>query len=158
YTACTSPQSYTNLSVGSHTFRVKATDQAGNTDTTPDSFAWTITAADTTPPVTTISTNPTQPTNATTHAFSFTSNEANSTFQCKLARGPFSACTSPVTYTNLTGGSHTVTITATDTAANPEVTGASKTWTIDLTNPTITVAANPTTVTTGSTNLTATAS
>jgi Bacterial Ig-like domain len=40
--ACTSPKEYTGLSNGSHTFEVRATDSAGNTDSTPDSRTWTV--------------------------------------------------------------------------------------------------------------------
>jgi acid phosphatase type 7 len=47
YASCTSPESYTGLSEGSHTFQVRATDAAGNTDATPASQTWTI---DATPP------------------------------------------------------------------------------------------------------------
>jgi len=36
YSTCTSPRSYAKLSNGSHTFDVRATDGAGNTDATPD--------------------------------------------------------------------------------------------------------------------------
>jgi hypothetical protein len=42
YSACTSPKNYTGLSVGAHTFTVKATDAAGNTDPTPASYTWTV--------------------------------------------------------------------------------------------------------------------
>ncbi|MDI3211885.1 hypothetical protein [Arthrobacter sp. AL12] len=40
--ACTSPQTYTGLSAGSHTFNVWATDAAGNTDATPATQTWTV--------------------------------------------------------------------------------------------------------------------
>jgi hypothetical protein len=42
FTACASPAEYTGLSLGSHTFTVQATDQAGNVDTTPASYTWTV--------------------------------------------------------------------------------------------------------------------
>ena len=39
---CTAPQTYSNLSDGPHVFRVRATDAAGNTDSTPDLRSWTV--------------------------------------------------------------------------------------------------------------------
>jgi hypothetical protein len=45
YTSCTSPQNYTSLSVGSHTFNVRAIDAANNTDPSPASQTWTITSS-----------------------------------------------------------------------------------------------------------------
>ena len=48
--ACSSPETLGALGAGSHTFDVRATDAAGNTDATPASHTWTIdlTAPDTT--------------------------------------------------------------------------------------------------------------
>ncbi len=42
YSPCTSPVNYTGLAAGSHTFAVKATDAASNTDATPASYTWTV--------------------------------------------------------------------------------------------------------------------
>ncbi|MEO6390514.1 MAG: hypothetical protein ABIP75_01600, partial [Pyrinomonadaceae bacterium] len=42
FAACTSPQNYAGLSAGSHTFMVRAIDNAANTDATPASYTWTI--------------------------------------------------------------------------------------------------------------------
>jgi hypothetical protein len=44
WTACSSPQAYSSLAAGSHTFSVRATDPAGNVDPAPPSQSWTITA------------------------------------------------------------------------------------------------------------------
>lgn len=44
WSTCTSPQAYSGLAVGSHTFAVRATDTAGNVDPTPASQTWSITA------------------------------------------------------------------------------------------------------------------
>ena len=40
--ACSSPKAYTGLGQGTHTFAVRATDGAGNTDATPDTRTWTV--------------------------------------------------------------------------------------------------------------------
>lgn len=42
YTACTSPQSYSGLSAGSHTFRVRAVDNVGTVDASPATYTWTV--------------------------------------------------------------------------------------------------------------------
>lgn len=45
YSSCSSPKTYSSLTIGSHTFSVKATDAAGNTDPTPATQTWTVTSA-----------------------------------------------------------------------------------------------------------------
>lgn len=47
YTTCTSPITLTGLSNGAHTFDVRATDGANNTDATPASYSWTQNAGST---------------------------------------------------------------------------------------------------------------
>ena len=42
FVACSAPQSYTGLSVGSHTFSVEAVDRLGRVDATPATFTWTV--------------------------------------------------------------------------------------------------------------------
>ena len=42
YASCTSPNGYSNLANGSHTFSVRATDPASNADATPASRTWTV--------------------------------------------------------------------------------------------------------------------
>ena len=42
YQSCTSPKSYSGLSATTHTFSVRATDPADNTDPTPATRTWTV--------------------------------------------------------------------------------------------------------------------
>ncbi len=42
FNACASPKNYSGLSLGSHTFDVRAIDGAGNLDATPASFTWNV--------------------------------------------------------------------------------------------------------------------
>jgi hypothetical protein len=42
YSACTSPKDVSTLGDGPHTFSVKATDAAGNTDATEATYSWTV--------------------------------------------------------------------------------------------------------------------
>jgi hypothetical protein len=44
FSACTSPATYSGLALGPHSFRVVATDPAGNPDPTPASASWTVVA------------------------------------------------------------------------------------------------------------------
>ena len=137
WAACTSPQPYTGLADGSHTFSVRATNTRGNTDQTPASYTWMIdtTPPDTTPPETTIDSNPPDPSNSADPSFTFSADEAGSTFECRLDGGSWVACASPQNYTGLADGSHTFDVRATDAVGNTDPTPASYTWLIDTTPP-----------------------
>jgi hypothetical protein len=47
FAGCASPKSYSGLAVGAHTFSVRATDAAGNTDGSPATRGWTVTTTET---------------------------------------------------------------------------------------------------------------
>ena len=134
---CTSSKSYSNLSEGSHSFQVRATDEAGNTGSSKY-HNWTI---DITDPITTISSGPDSITNVQSATFAFSSNEDDSTFECRIDTGSWSNCTSPISYSNLAEGSHSFQVKATDEAGNA---GSSDyhNWTIDITDPIITISSS----------------
>ena len=126
YGACDTATAHdeAGLTDGEHTFRVKATDPAGNT--AEDTLTWTV---DTTAPNTAIDSGPADASTVTTASFAFSS-ENGASFECKLDTGDFGACTSPKEYTGLATGSHTFQVRAKDAAGNADATPAERTWTI----------------------------
>jgi hypothetical protein len=126
FEACISPKSLTGLSEGSHTFQVRATDAAGNTDQSPASYTWTV---DTTPPETAIDSGPSGTVKQKDATFTFSS-EPNSTFECKLDAADFTACVSPRRYTRLVSGSYTFEVRARDAAGNTDPSPATRRWTV----------------------------
>ena len=135
FAACASPLTYSGLGEGTHTFRVKARDPAGN-QSTATTYTWTIDL--TPPPVPTITSEPPNVTASTSATFSFTDGDATATFRCRLDDQSFAPCTSPTTYDDLAEGSHTFRVKARDPAGN-ESAETSYTWFIDLTNPVVTI-------------------
>ena len=112
---CTSPKTYTNLVAGAHEFAVEVIDPQQLVDPLPIVYTWTI--VDITPPETTIAEGPANPSESASPAFSFTSNEANVTFQCRLdAATTFTACPQPAAFEGLAFGSHTLRVRAVDSA------------------------------------------
>ena len=128
YAPCTSPAGYANLAQGPHTFSVRATDMANNTDATPATANWTV---DTVPPETTITGGPEGPGQPPDVTFTFTSDEANVTFACSLDGATPAACTSPVSYTMLAQGGHTFSVAATDAALHTDPTPATRMFNVN---------------------------
>jgi hypothetical protein len=142
FAGCTSPRAYSSLSVGSHTFRVRARDAAGNVDATPATHTWTIQSDTTAPNTTLASGGPSGTTTSTSGTFSFSSSESNSTFECSLDGAAFAACTSPHTVSGLSAGSHQFRVRARDQAGNVDGSPASRSWTVsapDTTAPNTTI-------------------
>jgi hypothetical protein len=137
---CTSPQTYSALADGSHTFTVRAIDAAGNTDPNLTSYIWMI---DTTPGETTITGGPPAQSKNTAATFTFTSSKPGSTFECKLDGGAWTACTSPKSYSGLLQGSHTFMVRAIDLLGNVDATPAAFSWTVDTIAPDTTISAGP---------------
>ncbi|MDQ3991703.1 MAG: putative Ig domain-containing protein, partial [Actinomycetota bacterium] len=124
--SCTSPASYAGLREREHTFRVWATDRAGNRSMV--SHTWTV---DRTAPQTSIRAAPSGSTTDRTPTFRFESSEGSSTFECSLDGRPFRRCSSPQTYAKLALGRHVFRVRATDLAGNTDRTPASVTWRIE---------------------------
>jgi hypothetical protein len=95
-----------------------------------DSLDRGVRITDTTPPDTTITSTPSNPTTSTSASFAFTASEVGSTFECKLDTGSYGSCATPKSYTGLSVGAHTFAVRATDAAANTDATPATFSWTI----------------------------
>jgi hypothetical protein len=144
--ACASNSSFTAVvGAGSHTFAVRATDNAANTGN-ETSYAWNVTAGDVTPPDTSIASNPGDPSGSSSASFTFTGADdvtavGSLTFECKLDAGSFAACISAQSYSSLGEGPHIFSVRAKDAAGNVDASPASFAWTIDVTKPVITALA-----------------
>lgn len=115
FSACKSPKNYAHREDGSHTFRVRATDRAGNTSSVTR-YTWTI---DTVAPVLAITQKPPDPSRDSTARFEFSATDATAvTFRCQLDTSAVASCSSPLTFSGLAPGVHTFTARATDAAGN----------------------------------------
>ncbi|MBX3023161.1 MAG: fibronectin type III domain-containing protein [Bdellovibrionales bacterium] len=132
FAPCTSPQSYSALQEGAHSFAVRAVDSVGNVSGTPAMFNWNI---DLTNPVTTIlAVEPAAAiSNSRTRSFEFAASET-STFECSIDNGPFAACQSPLALADLVEGAHYFEVRATDLAGNLGV-SVGVAWKNDYTAP-----------------------
>jgi subtilase family serine protease len=134
---------YSGLAEGAHAFTVTATDAGGNFASRV--FNWTI---DLTTPTLSITSTPLDPTPSNAANFRFQSGEA-STFGCQLdaatpgAHGPCDPDPDDIdnpakgakSYTGLSEGAYTFTVTATDGAGNPSTQTFS--WVIDAQAPSV---------------------
>lgn len=109
FAGCASPTSYSDLADGTHVFRVRARDAAGNLDQTPAAVTWVV---DTTPPVVTVADVTLDATSSAGASLTFAvtaadADSANPLVTCNRASGStFAIGTTPVA------------CSATDTAGN----------------------------------------
>ncbi|HWI96128.1 MAG TPA: hypothetical protein VNS60_08700, partial [Solirubrobacterales bacterium] len=136
FTPCTTqPKVYSSLADGEYEFEVLAIDNAGNVQSAPTTFTWTVdnSLLDETPPETTILSKPTDPSASPVASFTYGSNEPGSGFQCKLDGGNFSGCPSAgITYSGLAEGPHTFQVRAIDASHNTDPTPAGYSFSVVL--------------------------
>jgi hypothetical protein len=83
---------------------------------------------------TVIDTAPASLTNATTATFTFHATAGGATYACSLDGAAATPCTSPASYSGLSQGAHTFSVTATANGST-DPTPATDTWTVDTTPP-----------------------
>lgn len=141
WTGCSSPFTAGSLSDGDHSLEIRATDAAGNTS----DIARHDWAVDTTLPTVTIGSAPAVNSNSIRAEFTFSADESDVTFECRLdpdAESEWVSCTSPVNRNDLADSPHRFEVRATDQAGN---TGpvAEHEWTVTTVRPTATITGAP---------------
>jgi Ca2+-binding RTX toxin-like protein len=150
--ACASGVAYSDLPDGLYTFRVVATDQAGNVGA-PESYSWEVDNSidEPPPPVpdTSIVAKPAPVTTTMSAEFGFGANPpTGAAFECKLDGTAFAPCTSPINYAGLAGDgtpsgtSHTFEVRAKN-AGGTDPSPASYTWRIDTVRPSVSLTGSP---------------
>lgn len=137
---CASPRAYTQLSQGAHSFEVRATDQAGNTDSSPASHTWSI---DSIAPESVLTESPAAITASALPRLSFSSEDPTAYFECRLDGGAWFLCISPITVTAQEEGEHLFEVRAIDVAGNVEGTPAQAAWARDSGTPETTISSGP---------------
>ncbi len=138
-----SHQPASDLANGSYTFRVRATDAAGNSAMQTRAFS---VVADTTPPSLTITGGPSGTTNDPRPTFTFSA-EAGSTVECSVDTGTasFGACSGATSHqpaSDLANGGYTFRVRATDAAGN--ATTQTRSFSVDTSAPSLSITGGPT--------------
>ena len=160
FAACnTQPKTYSNLADGDYEFIVRAVDAAGNVQALPTTYPWTVdnSLIDTTPPETSITSKPGDPSSSPVASFTYASSESGSRFECKLDDGPFSGCpTAGISYSGLGEGGHTFQVRAIDASNNVDQSPAGYSFSVVL-SPALTGSAGPSSIPTRTSGATETA-
>ncbi len=152
---CESPFEVDALADGDHRLEVRAADPAGNAGE-PVSHDWTV---DTSAPVVAFDATPPALSNATSPSFSFSADDAGSTFECRIdpveateeePATEWTDCDSPHELEGLAAGPHTFEVRATNPLGS---TGdpVAHSWEIDTTAPTVEITAHPAALTNATT-------
>ncbi len=129
------------LGQGDHDFFARATDEAGNRDSSPATAHWTV---DTRHPRTKIVSGPSGVVHRSRARFVLDSNEDSVTYECSLDGNAFRVCATTVVFRGLAEGEHTFLARARDEAGNVDRTPARREWTVvDNTSPDTTITSHP---------------
>ncbi len=141
FAVCTSPRALTSLSEGSHTFRVRAVDAAGNADATPAAFTWVV---DLTAPAAPVISQPSAGGTTSPRPAISGLAEPGSSVEVRVdgvlvATVPADPSTGAWSYTLTAGqalgnGAHSASAIAVDPAGNPSV-ASTRAFNVDTTQP-----------------------
>jgi len=141
FAACSSPQAYSSLAEGSHSFSVKSIDATGQSSS-PANYSFAIDLTMPSAPV--VSSNQMNPTKSTSLNLTFNSTDSSgiAKYECKLDAGAFATCVSPQAFSGLSSASHSFAVRATDKAGNVSAEG-SYSIVIDAVAPVVTISSQP---------------
>ena len=126
-TACTSPHEISAIADGAHTFDVYAVDPSDNRSA-GTSFSWTVDDSPTAPRILSAPVSP-----SGTHVSIAFEGPPGASQECSLDGAPFTACGSPVSYSDLADGSHVFRVRS---VVGGDVSGTARTtWSVDATPP-----------------------
>lgn len=158
WAVCTSPTNLTGLVAGMHSFKVRATDTAGNTSA-ESMVMWTV---DLSAPIMTITAKPNAFSNSKVATFSFegsTSGVALPSYECSQDGGAYAACASPKVLNALSEGNHSFAVRGINSVGTRSA-PITATWAVDTIAPSTPVLSanvtSPTLQTTASISFTAT--
>ena len=130
WVAPVSPANYSGLTDGSHTFSLVG-QTSGGTPSNPVFYTWVVDTLP--PPMPLVTLHPSDPSGTANATFTFSDAEQGVALMCSLD-GPATFCNGITTYLVLADGSHTFSVTATDTAGNQSAANVFS-WTIHTTTP-----------------------
>jgi Bacterial Ig-like domain len=131
FTDCEPGRTFPNIGQGSHTLQIQAVDRAGNVS--PASATRSF-RTDATAPTVTINSGLQGPTNQRSTTFTYSANESDVTFGCRLTGERFRACSGPQSYSDLADGEYSFEVHAKDAAGNVSAV-ARRTFTVDTVAP-----------------------
>jgi hypothetical protein len=137
--ACASPQPYSELGQGSHSFEVRAVNAGGHADPTPATASF---AVDTEAPQTSLVGPPLGTVTVDSASFAFEATEDGG-FECRLDsadEADWEPCSSPVSYTGLGPGTHVFEVRAVDAIGNVDATPAVDTFSFQPPQPIVALA------------------
>jgi hypothetical protein len=134
WVTCTSPQAYSGLAQGAHTFAVRALDATGNPGPGA-SRGWSVDTV--APAAPQLGQKPADPSTTATTTFSWSDASVDvASYECSRENGAFQVCSSPLTYaaTTTSNGMHQFVVRAIDGAGNVSAV-TSYGWKIDKGSP-----------------------
>lgn len=94
-------------------------------------------------PDTMIDSGPSGATPNASASFSFSSDDSEAIFECRLEPGDFAPCTAPASYSDLPEGPHTFEVRAVNGPDNADLSPASRTFTVDTIPPSLEITGRP---------------